>query len=403
MKKISKFILIVLSLFILTGCGSFFGTEEQTGIANIEKKELEDGSIQLIITYYDEEIDPVIMTFPKGKDGLKGNGINNIEAVPGDENTKLVITYTDTSKLPVEFDIPHGAEIKEIIVVDDKGNIIEDEEYIGAKFIKVIYTEVDPKNPDQNKSSLFELPKGEKGNGIETIYAGKLNPDGTIDESKRNEDGSVTLGIKYTDSDELQILNIPSSKSIIKVEANDTGNVYKLKIIYNMVDPITGKDYEEFSFIKPKITQWLYGESSPNDGMGNIGDYYFDKTFNIIYFKIELDGYPAGHWDEIVNLGSSNQRCEIKFILNLEGAYFEELDSNENVIRNYNDKITSLKKGTYFYKNNEGKQIPTPRHNEYTFVGWYTDVPLQIFTSKFTDLTIVNTDITLYALWQKNN
>ena len=216
MKKITKFIMIILSLFILTGCGSFFGEETATGIETIEKIELEDGTIKLIIHYYDEEIDPVEITIPKGQDGLKGNGIKDIVATPGDNSTKVTVTYTDTAIPPYEFDVPHGTEIKEILVVDAEGNVIEDENYIGDKYLKVVYTEVDPENPEENKSSLFALPKGEKGNGIENIYAGRLTEEGTIDETSKNDDGSVTLGIKYTDSEELQILTIPASKSWMK-------------------------------------------------------------------------------------------------------------------------------------------------------------------------------------------
>ena len=399
MKKISKFIMIILCLFILSGCGSFFGEETATGIANIEKNELADGTIQLIITYYDEEIDPVEIIIPKGQDGLKGNGIKDIYPEPGENSTKIIVTYTDTSVPQDEFEIPHGTEIQEILVVDEEGNVIEEEDYIGAKFIKIVYTEKDSKNPEKNKESLFELPKGEKGNGIETIYAGKLNPDGTIDETMKNEDGSVTLGIKYTDSDDLQILNIPASKSIIKTEGSDNGNQYVIKITYNTIDPITGKnEFAEFKFTKPRITQWLYGDTSPKDWMGNVGDYYYDTDSKIIYFKIEVEGNPMGHWDDIVNLGIQDQTCHVTF--NLNGGYFET-EVEEEIVRTYENKVVEIKKGQYFYGNTK-INIPIPQRDGYTFMGWYTPGPVDQITSKFTDLTIVTTDINLFAKWQEN-
>lgn len=400
MKKISKFIMIILSLFILTGCGSFFGGETATGIANIEKKELEDGSIELTITYNDEEVDPVVITIPKGQDGLRGNGIKDIYPEIGTNSTKIIITYTDTSVPQDEIEIPHGAEIQEILVVDAEGNVIEDEDYIGAKFIKIIYTSKDPENPEKNKEALFELPKGEKGNGIETVYAGKLNEDGTIDETAKNDDGSVTLGIKYTDSEELQILTIPASKSILKVTADDNGSQYKISIQYNVIDPTTGEYLiENHFFAKPKITQWLYGKESPKDWMGNVGDYYFDTDLKILYFKIEVEGNPMGHWDEIVNLGIQSQVCHVTFDLN--GGFFE-IVNEEEVIRTYDNKIVEIQKGQYFYGNPNVK-IPVPKRDGYTFMGWYTSSTVDQITGKFTDLTVVATDITLFAIWQENN
>ena len=399
MKKITKFIMIILSLFILTGCGSFFGEETATGIETIEKIELEDGTIKLIIHYYDEEIDPVEITIPKGQDGLKGNGIKDIVATPGDNSTKVTVTYTDTAIPPYEFDVPHGTEIKEILVVDAEGNVIEDENYIGDKYLKVVYTEVDPENPEENKSSLFALPKGEKGNGIENIYAGRLTEEGTIDETSKNDDGSVTLGIKYTDSEELQILTIPASKSILKVTADDNGSQYKISIQYNVIDPTTG-DYlvENHFFAKPKITQWLYGNEHPKDWMGNVGDYYFDKDLKILYFKIEVEGNPMGHWDEIANLGVQDQVCHVTFDLN--GGYFETVNEEE-VIRTYDNKVVEIQKGQYFYGNPNVK-IPVPKRDGYTFMGWYTSSTVDQITGKFTDLTVVATDITLFAIWQEN-
>ena len=56
--------------------------------------------------------------------------------------------------------------------------------------------------------------------------------------------------------------------------------------------------------------------------------------------------------------------------------------------------------GSYFAAQ-EGYTIPIPTRNGYDFVGWYTTKTITPTSGKFTDLTPVMADLTLYAIWEK--
>lgn len=421
MKIISKFLFLFLLIFTLAGCGSFFGSEEAVGIASVITEDLEDGSIKLIINYTDEELEPLEVILPRGEEGAKGNGIKEIKTESGDEVTKVIVTYTDTSMPALEFDVPHGSEIEAILVVDKddfeiktdengneyrvdaEGKNIEEEGkfFEGTKYLKVIYTETESPESEVKKSSKFELPKGEKGdegNGIEYVKAGKLLEDGSIEEDLLNEDGSITLKIKYTQSDEPQIINIPPNRGISSIEQVDTIDLYGLKIYYTTFDESGLQESVEYTWNKP--TLWLSGDTPPSDiKHGKPGDYYYDTSANKIYFKKTAEGNPFGYWDDIVDFGTNDKPCNIEF--NANGGVFKEIIGSD--IKESSIKTISLQKGEYFYGNENGKKIPIPTRDGYTFIGWYTSPELLDPTiGKFTDLTIVNGDIALYAIWQEN-
>ena len=421
MKMINKLLFLFLLVFTLTGCGSFFGEEEAVGISSIQTEELEDGSIKLVIYYTDEEMKPLEVVIPKGEEGLKGNGIKNIISTPGDDKTKIVVTYTDTSMPAIEFEIPHGSEIEEILVVDKDGNIIKTDEsgndyrvdengnsieeegkfFTGTKYLKVVYTEFESPESDVKKSSIFELPKGqagEDGNGIEYIVAGKLQDDGTILENVLNDDGSIDIQFKYTQVDTPQTINIPANKGILNIKGRETSTEYVIDITYTTIDPETG-EYEmaePIKFKKPTFTQWFKGTKT-NVLEGNIGDYFYDEDDNQIYQKKPLVDDPLGYWDLIVDFGQGKKNCTVTFLAN--GGYFLSGENNENITDFVEIGIES---GNYFYQN---KQFPNPVHPDgLIFVGWYATEDNKTITptsTKFTNLTIVNGDITLIAMWQE--
>lgn len=427
MKIISKFLFLFLLIFTLAGCGSFFGSEEAVGIASVITEDLEDGSIKLIINYTDEELEPLEVILPRGEEGAKGNGIKEIKTESGDEVTKVIVTYTDTSMPALEFDVPHGSEIDAILVVDKddfeiktdengneyrvdaEGKNIEEEGkfFEGTKYLKVIYTETESPESEVKKSSKFKLPQGQKGldgNGIEYVKAGKLLEDGTIEEGSLNEDGSIDIQFKYTQVEETQTIKVPANKGIKNIEGVNNGNQYQLNITYTTIDPETG-DYEKAEpiiFFKPIITQWLYGneDGSQSDGgpgkyLGNVGDYYYDMFYNTIWFKVATDNNPDGEWKKIATLGTENQTCNVVF--NANGGMFvlgENADQMKTVI------TYTVSMNSYFYGST--LTIPTPIHPDgLVFEGWYTSQSVGPTTGKFTDLTVVNTDITLYAKWQE--
>lgn len=422
MKIISKFLFLFLLIFTLAGCGSFFGSEEAVGIASIVTEDLEDGSIKLIINYTDEELEPLEVILPRGEEGAKGNGIKEIKTESGDEVTKVIVTYTDTSMPALEFDVPHGSEIDAILVVDKDGyeiktdaagndyrvdadgkNIEEEGKFFeGTKYLKVIYTETESPESETKKSSIFELPKGEKGqegNGIEYIIAGKLLDEGKIEEGSLNEDGSITLKIKYTLMEEPQMITIPANKGIKEINKIDTPTSYGLEIIYTTLTSDGKNESKKYEFPKPKVTEWLYGQRDPDDYFdGKIGDYWYNTTKKSLWFKRESVNDPNGfgYWELIVNLGKDEQKCYITFNANGGSIVF---GANGEDVR---ESLTyELIYGESFYSKGYQMPIPNPPSNDLVFAGWYTSDKVNPTTGKFTDLTIANTSITLYALWQE--
>ena len=424
MKIISKFLFLLLLFFTLAGCGSFFGEEEAVGIASIETEELEDGSIKLIINYTDEEMLPLEVVIPKGEMGVKGNGIKDIQRKEGDDDsdniTTIVVTYTDTALPSVEFDIPHGTEIEQILVVDkegyeiksdengnnyrvdEEGNSIEEEGkfYNGTRYLKIVYTELESSESDTKKSELFELPQGQSGqdgNGIEYIKGGRINTDGSIEEGRLNDDGSITIQFKYTQVSDVQNITIPSNKAIVDIKAiPSNGNEYILQIKYNTFNEDGSQEISEIKFEKPQVTQWLSGEGEPLDFRGNIGDFYYDEIGNDIWRKYQVLGGidpNEGYWKLIVSLGEETKKCKVTFNVNGGLFNFGELKDPNSEPQTY-----ALIAGTYFYASD--KSFPDVYHPDgLQFLGWYTTDKILPTTTKFTDLTIVNTDITLYAIW----
>ena len=422
MKIISKFLFLFLLIFTLAGCGSFFGSEEAVGIASVITEDLEDGSIKLIINYTDEELEPLEVILPKGEEGAKGNGIKEIKTESGDEVTKVIVTYTDTSMPALEFDVPHGSEIEAILVVDKddfeiktdengneyrvdaEGKNIEEEGkfFEGTKYLKVIYTETESPESEVKKSSKFKLPQGQKGqegNGIESIKAGKLLEDGTIEDGALNEDGSISLKIKYTLLEEPQIINIPPNKGIKEIKKIDTETSYGLEIVYTTLNSDGKNESQKYEFAKPRITEWLYGQRDPDDYFdGKIGDYWYNTTKKSLWFKRESVNDPNGfgYWELIVNLGKDEQQCLITF--NANGGSIVFGADGEDVRETLTYKLIY---GESFYSHGFQMPIPNPPSADLVFVGWYTSETVNPTTGKFTDLTIVNTNITLYAIWQE--
>ena len=419
MKIISKFLFLLLLIFTVSGCGSFFGAEEGLQIEEITTEKIDD-KLFLVISYIDVE-EKQYFELQKGEDGLKGNGIKEVIPHPGDDETVLEIVYTDTSRSSLEVPIPHGTEIDEIIVVDkdgnkivtdkdgneyrvdDEGNLIDGEGifFTGTKYIKVVYTEPVEPGSDIKKSSTFVLPQGQKGqdgNGIKEVMTGKMNEDGSIEEGVVNEDGSLSVHFYFTTSDEIKTIQIPANKAIANVDDNETADSYSITITYTTLKEDGTPETDTFTWQKPHITQWLYGEYDPYTFLGNIGDYYYNTIEKTLWFKKQLADEPGGFgfWELIVNFSVNDKTCYITFDAGTNGGKIVEGENGEIE----KDSITqSLSGGQYFY--GSGKAFPTVYHPEgLKFLGWYTTESITPISTKFTDLTIVTTDITLYAVWE---
>ncbi len=375
MKKFIKtFILMIVIMFSsiqLSGCSSFFGDpDEGITIQEITTNTNEDGSITVTITYTDEERDPTVFVIPKaekGETGEPGNGIKDITySLSENKDTTIVtITYTDETVEPTVVNIPNGISVvgTEYAIDDITGNT-----YIYLTF------------SDGTKSKAIPVMKGKDGvdgNGITGI------------DQVVNEDKSVTLTFHFSQSEDV-VVQIPApekgetGKGIETIVAGEFDGKYMMYITY------TDGEIQTLSWTKPKDPNRWYTGSDLDDvkGKGVEGDFFFDIFHNNIYVK------SNGEWVIVVDFDDDEQKYSVKFDLN---DTTEEPASMPGALPKYD-----IPRGSYFKAAGYG-DIPTPTRNGYTFVGWYTTRVITPTSGKFTDLTPVFGDLTLYAIWEANN
>ena len=373
LKKLLTGILVSTGIFMtvpLSSCSSFFNSgDEGTMIKEIKTKDLEDGNIEITITFIDEEKEPVVFVVKQGNNGAQGeegNGIKSIsQEVSEDGKTiTLVISYTDETKEPTRVDVPiingkDGVSIKEIV----SGKQENGDTLVTIKF-----------EQERIPEASFIIPKGEQGK------EGNGSKDVIVNEN--TDDGSQEIIISYTDVNKSDtIVTIPAPKegngiSFITSEEDDENNLYILNISY------TDGSTSRVSFNKPSIpSTWLSGNYEPDDASGRNGDFYFDKINLRIYQKI------SGTWTYIAQLANAKEKRMLTF------------DPNGGVFTS--DSLTSIEvlDGSNLYGKN---LIPRVTREGYVFIGWYTSInQLDPTAGKFTDLTPVTSDMTLYAWWEE--
>ncbi len=372
LKKLLTGLLVSTGIFMttsLSSCSSFFNSgDEGTMIKEILTKDLEDGNIEITIKFIDEEKEPVVFVVKQGNNGeqgKEGNGIKSISQEVSEDGKKitLVISYTDDTKEPTRIDVPvingkDGVSIKEIVP-----------EKQANGDTKVIIKFEQEEIPDAS----FIIPKGEQGesgNGIKEVVVND------------NEDGSREIIISYTDINKSDtVVSIPAPKegngiSFITSDEDDEANLYILNIYY------TDGSNSTVSFSKPSIpSTWLSGNYEPDDATGRNGDFYFDKINLRIYQKMN------DSWTYIAQLSNAKEKHTLTFDPN--GGMFTP------------DSLTSIEveHGNNLYGKN---LIPKVTREGYVFIGWYTS-PNQLdqTSGKFTDLTPVTSNMTLYAWWEE--
>ena len=365
MKKIKIFLILILSLScFLTSCGSFFGDEDEAlQIYSIESELQQDGTTKITITYSNEDKAPDVFFIPqgeKGQDGVIGNGIKTIKYEPSEDgmSTKLIVEYTDSEVENTEFVIPNGVSVTGVEYKLDPAT--------KNTLMYLTYS-------NGEKSKAITILKGSDGNGISSY------------ELIQNEDGSQTLVFSFTQSDDVKI-TIPApikGNGIDSIISKEDKTHYILQINYE------NGVVEEVKFNKPEQPNaWYSGLTRPDESLGKDGDYYFDTQHEEIYLK------ENGSWILIVEINANEQIFKVKFDVN--DSVEEPASMPAGSLNQY-----LIKRGTVFSDNGYG-EIPIPTRSGYTFVGWYRSKVVTPINSPFTDMVAVNSDITLYAIWQKN-
>lgn len=361
---------LILATLLLAGCGGSFFAEEELQIVSIEAEPTNEGYTRLTITYSDEsDREPDIFAIPDGeagKMGEKGTGIAKVSYAHDDNGrqTGITIEFTDNSLEPVSFDIPDGRSVVEIVPYEDS---------VSGKCVIFKYSDGDQSKP-------YPLPKGEKGYGITSFSC-----------VQNDQDKSVTMDIVMDDGrDPIHIFIPPPAEgrgvAEMIADESDDGSNYIIYVTYS--DGTT----QTLEFDRP--SKWFNGTTKPdtdNDIEGSkVGDYFFDTLHDKIYIKKE------NGWVEIV--GFNVEKYKITFEINDDGDASMPVNAN----------IFEVERGSYFSENGYG-DIPIPTRPGYTFKGWYrqkidlstTTIPATM--SPFTDLTPIFSDLTLYAIWEKNS
>lgn len=271
MKKIISAICLsamLLSVLMMSGCGSFFAEEELT-ISSVTAKAMEDGSTQIIIKFSDELIDPTVFVIPKGEQGdpgETGNGIDDITYSHDDEkkHTNVVITFTDEAVEPISFTIPDGSSIASVTEEENPDT--------GEKYVVFLM--------DNDSIVRFRLPEGKPGkDGVNGVDGRGVE---TVD-SGYNEEGYYYIKLIYTD----------------------------------------GTESDEFIFADPPT--WFTAVEKPAASQGREGDFCFDTTNLVIYKK------SFGVWETVVDLTPGSATHTVTFYKNAGDDSSATLSVNQAV------------------------------------------------------------------------
>ena len=365
LKSFTLSFLCFCTLFFLSSCSSFFGSDsEGILIQSISTKTLENGDIEVTISYTDEEKKPTTFIVPRGENGESGTGIKEVLTKQKEDGTGtvLTITYTNNAIQPTTFEVKDGVSLSKIETLYDEETT---DTYMVVHF------------SDGTMSEPLLLPKGEKGkDGISVLGI----------EQRINRDYSVTLTFLMSEGDDV-IVEIPAPiqgedgkgiEEIISIPRNDN---------YMMIITYTDGTTQELEFARPN--KWFSESATPTVADGINGDLWYDLSHNIIYVK------QSNRWVRVIDLNQiTGETYTVRFDLNDSASDMASMPVGSLL-------TYEIPSGHYFEAS--GYEIPIPIRTGYTFKGWYTVKNPTVVHGAFTDLTAVFSDITLYAKWEKVN
>ena len=358
MKRIISLIVCIATLVtVLSGCGSFFA-EPEVKIKSIDSELLDDGQTKITINYVDSTMKPLEFLIPPGKEGEQGKqGVGvNVTHQHIDDSTEVIVSYTD-GREPTKFYIPDG------MYAVGTSPVMEDE---FGLYIVFTYS-------DGSKSDNIYLPrpekgeKGDRGNGVNKHY-------------QEEDENYIYLHIEFDDGKK-EVIEIPKSVGITNIEAGiaENGEDYAIIVTFSNGTSTT------IDFTRPP--RWYSGSTRPSSAIGRDGDYYFDEVNQNIYRMID------GDWgNPIISLGEPTTKVTVTFNVN------DSLEEPASMIGDYTRRFYP---GECFATNNYYNGfIPKPTRDGYIFDGWYATTAVDpLLNSRFTDLTTISSDITLYARW----
>lgn len=334
----------------LTGC-SFLRGNKVNQIQDVTARTLDDGNTLVTITFTGSNKDPLTFILPCGNKGADGNGISKIEPVVAENgDVTVTITFTEQNVQPVTFTVKAGRSIT--------GYETKKDEETGDILLTFTYS-------DGTKSEPVRIPKGDKGDAGRGIKDWKC---------EKTEIGGQKVTITFSDDTTQEFILDPGNGiSSITSSINEDGE-WELQIYY------TNGNSDTLSFAAPNT--WLSGNGAPNAEAGIPGDFYFDIE-NLVRYQKKASG-----WSVLVDFNDSlTRKYNVEFKTN--GGQFASSTFTGS---------TTIERGHCFYA--DGRQVPLVVRQGYLFDGWYTTKnPDPTIHGRFTDLTNVYSDRTLYANW----
>ena len=347
-KKILLIFIFVISLFTVMSCGEI-SEEDIILIDSIQAETMNDGRTKVTIKYQNEDVSDNVFYIPKGKDGI---GISDFVYSVNKEDNTTDITFSFTDKFnDYVVKVPNGVGIKNITYqTDTEGNTL----------MTFIYT-------DGNMSDPIKVLKGEIGTSLVGFTP-------TV-----NDDDSVDIQFVYSDGSEY-VAKIPAPQKGDEGRGIDTmlsetdadGN-YSITVYY------TDGTLESFTLDRPAS---ILSGTNPSEGDGIDGDLFYDTATKTLYNKAD------GVWNRIIQFDDDTIKYTVSFNLNCDDAT-AKLNGKSQI---------SVKKLSYL----SASSIPYPTRDGYHFDGWYLTEEPDINNGIFTDMTLITSDLVLYAKWVLN-
>ena len=369
MIKFRKYLISLLMLFSVsfTSSCSIFGSEEGMMFEGFTIDNDKDGNTILTLTFTDDDIEPLVITIPKGEKGDEGEkgpqgvGISTITSSQSEDGLKtlITVTYTDETLEDTTFEVNNGVSVTSIESAINEVN----------NTTVLTFTLSDGTTKD------IEVRNGKDGVGIKDVtYA-------------QDPNGDYIVTITYTDDSIPTIITLPykngeDGRGISSVVGLQDGNNYVITIYFN-----DGTSQQLTPISLPETTKWMSGDGAPGiyyENISNNGDYYFDFTNLIIY---QFDGVE---FNVVVNLTEDlepTKKYTVKFDAN-GGEFVTTIPTSITVIAGRPILMS---------------RIPICKKDGFVFDGYYTTIegPDNPLSGKLTDLTPIYEDMIFYAHYEE--
>ena len=386
--------LMALGLFTasLASCTSFFGASSEYMLSDMTQTSDEDGNIVITFYFTDESMEPMVVTIPAGLAGDDGVSITDIEYTQDEESGDITLyIYFSDDRDPFTFTIPaavdgtdgNGIAGVTYSIDEESGDTIIVFEYTDGTFSDGIVIQKGTDGEDGSKVTAVSSELDENGNTIVTIYYSD-GTTGTFIVYKGN-DGENGTGISY-----IEYSN----------NANDYDASHPIEDYYLLIIHYTDEDEEEgtapsYVYLEREHgTTWYYGSGTPSSSKGRDGDFYLRISNGYVYCK------ENGSWNFIFSIygtgttESGDTDPDIYIIaFHPNGGSFTDPDEL--------GVTYALDGGTIDLSSFPEVERTTDEYT--TFAGWYKSAEYDVNAGQFTDLSIVTSNINLYARWTDEN